>query len=578
MEKSFLSGNEAVALGAYQEGVHLVTGYPGTPSTEILEASGRFEDLWVEWSVNEKVALEVGLGAALAGGSALVTMKHVGLNVAADPLFSASHTGFDGSLVLAVADDPGMWSSQNEQDTRHYGRAAKVPVLEPSDSQEALEMAREAFRVSRQFGAPVILRLTTRVSHTRGTVRFSPDERTGVAPGGYEPDIAAQVLMPAFARGRHEVVEERLEALRGFSDRYPLNRAEYRDEKIGVISSGIAYQHARTALPEASTLKLGMTWPLPASTISEFVSRVEECWIIEELDPFIWGEVRALGLPVRGAGENLLGELSPARVLSIVVRGREGRQLEPISVPERPPVLCPGCPHRGSFYVLKEMNALVTGDIGCYTLGALPPLSALHTCTCMGAGIGQAVGIAAVTEPARPLVAVIGDSTFIHSGMTGLANLSYAGTPATVVILDNRTTAMTGQQPHPGSGESLRRGSVEPVDYEALGRSLGIERTVSVGAWNLDTLKSTLKGEAAAGVPSLVVVRGACVLLTKKREAEPMAVVQEQCVDCGACLDLGCPAILTGDDGVIIEAGLCTGCGLCSRVCPAGAIEREASR
>lgn len=573
MPKSFLSGNEAVAVGAYQAGANLVTGYPGTPSTEILEACQDYQDLWAEWSVNEKVALEVGLGAALAGGRALVTMKHVGLNVAADPLFSASHTGFSGALVIAVADDPGMWSSQNEQDTRHYGRSAKVPVLEPSDSQEALEMTVEAFRLSHKLHVPVILRLTTRISHTRCIVDANGSRIKSDVPG-WEPDIKAQVLMPAFARGRHEAVEERLEELKDYSEGSSMNRPEIRDQSLGIITSGVAFQHVRTALPRASTLKLGVSWPLPRTIIEDFVGQVEECWVIEELDTFFWTEILAMGLEVRGAGRNLTGELAPGRILEIV--GRSGPELHasPLDIPPRPPVLCSGCPHRGTFYVLNQMNALVTGDIGCYTLGALPPLSALHTCTCMGAGIGEAIGIAALTRSSRPLVAVIGDSTFVHSGMTGLANLAYAGRGVTVVLLDNRTTAMTGHQPHAGSGQRLA-GEVGPgLDYQRLGEALGVNKVAAVDAWDLEGLRKALAAGAGEEDVSLVVVRGPCVLLRDFQRQTPYGVDDDACIDCGQCLDLGCPALVPGEGSPVIETSLCTGCGLCSLVCPVTAIEK----
>ncbi len=571
MPRLFMSGNQAVALGARDAGVHLVTGYPGTPSTEILESAAGYEGIVAEWSINEKVALEVGLGAALAGARALVTMKHVGLNVAADPLFSASYTDIPGALVLAVADDPGMWSSQNEQDTRHYARAAKVPLLEPADSQEARDMTVEAFQLSRRFRTPVILRLATRISHTRCPVTPGATTPAG-KPGGFEPNIQGHVLVPAFARARHELVERRLCELQELACASPLNRAEYRDLELGLVVSGASYHHVREAVPEASTLKLGWPYPVPLALVREFASRVTRCTVIEELDPFLWTELSAAGIDVGPGHGNLQGELTPAGVRQLL--GAQPVAPAPAQLPPRPPVLCPGCPHRGVFHALRRLQAHVTGDIGCYTLGTLPPLSALHTCTCMGAGIGEAVGIAAVGPVAAPLVAVIGDSTFMHSGMTGLCNLAYLGSAATVVIMDNRTTAMTGHQPHPGSGQRLSGESGPEISFEAIGRALGVGRVQTVDPWQLDEIHAVLAQEVAAAEPSLVIAQRPCVLLDRRYRLPSLLVDHQLCVVCGACLELGCPAIGQAAEAVDIDATLCAGCGMCAAVCPVEAIGR----
>ena len=585
----------------------MAAAYPGTPSTEILETLARHGDLHAEWAPNEKVAMEVGLGAAYAGVRALVSMKHVGLNVAADPLFAASITGVKGGLVVVTADDPGMHSSQNEQDNRHYARFAKVPVLEPSDSQEAYELVKVAFSLSEEFDTPVLLRPTTRVSHSKSVVEYDD----GIVPPRAEADFVRQpekyVMIPAYARRRHPLVEERIARLAEYAESFPYNVVELRERGVGIISAGVAYRYAREAMPQASFLKLGMGYPVPQRMIREFASQVERLIVVEELDPFLEEIVRALGLQVEGKQSfPPVGEFSVERV----EEGFRKAGLIPSaeqpavpagagaahSLPLRPPGLCPGCPHTGVFYTLKRLGIrgkkrdsgadsagkggsrserpglVVTGDIGCYTLGVLPPLLALDTTACMGASIGKAMGMEKAGLPGK-VVSVIGDSTFLHSGLTPLMDVVYNGGTITTVILDNSITAMTGHQDNPGTGVSAQGKHTHAADLEKVVRALGVEDVKVVGAFDLGALKSALRDSIEREEPSVVIVRGDCSLRARV-STEPLAVDVEKCNGCGSCLRLGCPAISRRDGKAMIDRNRCVGsrCGLCRQVCPVDAV------
>lgn len=587
-----LSGNEAIARGAYESGAKVATAYPGTPSTEILESLSTYAGLHAEWSPNEKVALETGMGAAFGGARALVVMKHVGVNVAADPLFTLSYTGLRGGLVLVTADDPELHSSQNEQDNRNYAKFAKVPMLEPSDSQEAKDFTEMAFDLSEKFDTPVMLRTTTRVSHSKSIVLVGePAEPTG------KPQLVKDpmkfVMLPANARKRHPIVEKRIEELTRFAETFPGNRVEWGESKVGIITSGISYEYAKEVMPEASYLKLGMVYPLPREMIRSFASRVEKLFIVEELDPFIEEQVRAMGIEV--TGKNLFplcGELNPG----LVERGLRGLLQVPKeetykNLPARPPIMCPGCPHRGIFSILSKMKLFVTGDIGCYTLGFLPPLSAIDTCVCMGASIGHAMGLdkALGKEALGKVVAVIGDSTFLHSGITSLLNVVYNKGAVTLIILDNRTTAMTGRQDHPGTGFTLKGEETSRVDLVKLSKALGVKHIKVVDPYQLASTERVIKREVRRPEPSVIISRAPCILSRRERTEQEKSffVSPEACTGCRTCLRLGCPAIEwvkengAGPEGkkrkgrASIESFLCTGCTLCAQVCKFGAIKES---
>ena len=565
-----MSGNEAIARGAWETGVAVGVGYPGTPSTEVLENLVRYDGVHCEWAPNEKVAAEVAGGVSFGGRRALVTMKHVGLNVAADPLFTQAYTGVTGGLVYLVADDPGMHSSQNEQDTRNLAAAAHVPVFEPSDSQEALEFMREAFAVSERFDVPVIVRMTTRVSHAKSLVEVG--ERTEVSPVPYAKDPQKYVMMPGMARMRRIDLDSRLAALSAYAHECDANRVEMRDPSLGIVTSGIAYQYVREALPEASILKIGFAHPLPDDLILDFSSRVERIAVAEELGPYLSLRLRVLGIEQVDTGLSAIGELSPVTV------GRAfGSDVPPVrepipDLPPRPPLLCPGCPHRGVFHALGKMRAVVTGDIGCYTLAALPPLKAMDSCVCMGASIGMSHGAALAGVDTGPVVAVIGDSTFAHSGMTGLLHMAYSGSTGTVVVLDNRTTAMTGHQGNPVNGVAIGGGAAPAVDLEVLARALGAASVRTVDAHDLAATLAVLKEETAADHLSVVIAKAPCALITKDHK-DPYAVDEESCTKCGACIRLGCPAISRDETGrAVIDTSLCVGCGQCVQVCRFDAI------
>jgi indolepyruvate ferredoxin oxidoreductase alpha subunit len=573
--KKLMLGNEAIARGAYEAGVTVAAAYPGTPSTEITENIAQYTDIYAEWSPNEKVALEVTLGAAIAGARALCSMKHVGLNVAADPLFTASYTGINGGLVLAVADDPGMHSSQNEQDSRYYALAAKVPMLEPADSQECLAYVKQAYEISERFDCPVIIRLTTRVAHSQSVVETG--EKTDYLLKDYQKDLSKYVMLPANARGRHLAVEKRMAALAEYSEMADLNHIEWGSKKIGVITSGIAYQYAKEALGNVSFLKIGMVHPLPEKLITSFAAEVETLYVIEELEPFLENQIKKNGLKV--IGKDLLpltGELS-VQMIREKILGIEVPVKEKLAdnIPVRPPVMCPGCPHRGLFYVLGKLNLNVSGDIGCYTLGALAPIEAMDSCICMGASIGMAHGMAKARggEFSQQTVAVLGDSTFIHSGITGLVDVVYNKGTSTVIILDNSTTGMTGHQPNPATGYTIRGEATKQVDLVKLVQAIGVDRVRIVDPFDVKELEKIIKEEVTAVEPSVIISQSPCMLLKDMKPGQTLRINPEKCKQCRRCLAIGCPAIV--DQGAFLEVNeaLCSGCRLCTRVCGFQALE-----
>jgi len=567
-----MSGNEAVARGAWEAGVAIGVGYPGTPSTEVLENLVKYDGVRCEWAPNEKVAAEVAGGVSLGGARAIVTMKHVGLNVAADALYSQSYTGVTGGLVYLVADDPGMHSSQNEQDTRNHAVGSRVPVLEPSDSQEALTFVKRAFELSERFDVPVIVRMTTRVSHGKSLVEQG--ERHDVAVRPYQRDVRKNVMLPGNARLRQRQVNARETELVAYGAAAEENRVEYRDTSLGVITSGIAYQYVREGLPDASTLKLGLTVPLPDDLILEFASKVDRVVVIEELDPYLSLRVKARGIPLVEHGLPRSGELSPRLVAEAFGSGALPVRDEVQGLPPRPPLLCPGCPHRGLFYSLGKIRAVVTGDIGCYTLASLAPLSGMDSCVCMGASIGMAHGVDLAGSVERPIVAVIGDSTFVHSGITGLLHMAYAGSTGTVIILDNRTTAMTGHQGNPVNGVFIDGSAAPELDLEALSRAVGAVSVRIVDPHELDATLAVLREETAAQHLSVIIAKAPCALLIKEAK-DPYAIDEELCTKCGACIRLGCPAISRDDTGrAVIDTATCVGCGQCVQVCRYDAVVR----
>ena len=594
-----LSGNEAIARGAWEAGVKLAAAYPGTPSTEILEELAKYDDVYSEWSPNEKVAMEVGMGASMAGARALVCMKHVGLNVAADPFFSASYVGVEGGLVVISADDPGMHSSQNEQDNRTFAKFARVPLLEPSDSGEAKDFMIAAFGLSERFDTPVLFRTTTRTSHSKSMVELGERE----APrslANLKRNFPKYTMLPANAVARHPIVEQRVHDLAVYAETCPFNRMEMGDSRVGIITSGSAYGYAREAFPEASYLKLGLTYPLPAKLIAEFRSKVEKLYVVEELDPFLEENIRLMGIKIDGGKElnTVLGEIGPgmiARNLDAVgVPGVDPALLAAprpaaTDLPARPPTLCPGCSHRGISTVLKKMRVFVSGDIGCYTLGALPPFNSVHASTCMGASISMAHGMSKVmdapAEGAAPdlrnkPIAIIGDSTFFHSGVTSLMDLAYNGGNTLSIIVDNSTTAMTGGQENPGTGKTLLGEPSSTVDIAALCRALGIKRVTTIDPYDLAEVERVLREELAAGEASVVIAKAPCILVYKIQR--PIYRVDaDLCIGCKRCLQAGCVALnlvvdAEGEPKVEINPDLCNGCGICSQLCKEDAIARPA--
>lgn len=580
--KEILSGNEAIARGAYEAGVMVASAYPGTPSTEILENIVNYRNIDSSWAPNEKVALEVAIGASFGGGRSIACMKHVGVNVAADPLFTLSYTGVGGGLVLVVADDPEMHSSQDEQDSRNYARFAKVPMLEPADSQECKDFTRLAFEISEQFDTPVMLRSCTRISHGKSIVELG-EPVTGLSTPKLVRNPAKLVMLPGNARIRHPFVEERLLKLADYGASVAINRMELRDTAVGIITAGVSYQYVREVLPDASVLKLGMVYPLPMELIRVFAAKVKTLYVVEELDPFIEDQVKAAGIAVIGKEIiSLCGELTPGR-LRRAFGLPDAVQTTVDKLPGRPPNMCPGCPHRGVFYSLNQLKAYVTGDIGCYTLGFMPPLNAMDTCVCMGASISNASGIVRVLDPEekKKVVAVIGDSTFLHTGVNSLMEMAYNQAPATVVILDNRITAMTGRQDNPASGWTLADGETNAVDLVQLCRALGIRHVRVVDPLNLEETRTALKEEMDRPEPSVIITNRPCVLVKREgvfKKGLVLSVDQDHCTGCKACLRIGCPAIewQPAPDGkkgkAFIDPLLCNGCDVCRQLCKFNAI------
>ena len=571
--KQLLLGNQAVARGLYEAGCRFVSSYPGTPSTEITEEAAKYPEIYAEWAPNEKVALEAALGASIAGARSFCGMKHVGLNVAADPLYTAAYTGVNGGLVVGVADDPGMHSSQNEQDSRHHAIASKVPMLEPSDSEECKEFAKLAFALSEEYDTPVILRTCTRVAHAQSAVAM--EDRSEPPLREYRKDTQKYSMAPANAIRRHVFVEERMARLAEEAEHSPLNRMELDNPALGFITSGTCYQYVRELFPKASVLKLGLVNPLPNKLFFEFAARVEKLYVIEELDPIIETHVRALGIRVDGgkAQTGLLGELSQnrlAKALGVQLPVREGLDE---ALPVRPPVLCPGCPHRGLFYTLSKLRLTVMGDIGCYTLGGMAPLHAMDTTICMGASIGVLHGYTKMrAEETKKTVAVIGDSTFLHSGMTGIAELVYNKSFATVLILDNSITGMTGHQQNPTTGLTLQEEPTWAIRMEDVCRGLGVPRVRVADPSDLTSLEAAIRDEIAADEPSVIIVRQPCALLKCVKHKPPLRVDPERCKSCRSCMKLGCPAIRFDNGKATIDDTLCVGCGLCQQMCRFDAI------
>ncbi len=587
MGKLFLSGNEAIAKGAYDSGIRVGVGYPGTPSTEILEAFVKNPDVYTEWSINEKTALEVGIGASLAGARALVTMKHVGVNVAADPLFTLSYTGVVGGLIVVSADDPGMHSSQNEQDNRHYGESAKIPVLEPADSQEAYDFIDFGLNLSEKYDTPVLFRITTRIAHTRCIVVPS-QKKYERKVFKFNRNLSKYVMIPANARKRHIIVEERIKRLENDSNDFFINRMEVLDKKKGFITSGIVYNYIKDIFPDSSILKLGMSYPIPYKLIKKFAEEVEELYVVEELDPFLETHIKAAGIKVKGKEYfPLTGELLPDVIKkSLNIRESEKLYLEDkdkSSVLPRPPALCPGCPHRATFLTLKKLKLKVSGDIGCYTLGVLPPYNSMDTTIAMGASVGvfQGIAIGEGDKFENDVVAVIGDSTFAHSGITGLINAAYNKRKGLIIVLDNSITAMTGMQPNPLSGERITGEETISIDYKKLGESIGInsENIQIVDAFNIKEIEDTIKKLLKSNKLSLLIVKGNCAINAAKRKIlnkkADVIVDYQKCVNCDLCLKTGCPAISKDDNKILINNHWCTGCEVCMQVCPTGAIVYE---
>ena len=579
MEKKLLLGNEAVARGLYEAGVTVVSSYPGTPSTEITEAVTKYDEIYSEWAPNEKVAFEVAFGASLGGARSFCAMKHVGLNVAADPLYTASYIGVNGGMVCAVADDPGMHSSQNEQDSRHHAIASKVPMLEPSDSAECLGYTMQAYELSERFDTPVLLRLSTRISHSRSIVVTGERQARENLP--YVRNVAKNVMMPAMAKARHIDVEARTEALRAWAETSGINRAEYHDKSIGVICAGTTYMYAREALGDrVSYFKLGMVNPLPFDALKAFAAQVGRLIVIEELDDVIETHCRKLGLTVEGKSLfPLCGEFSQSMVRKAVLGTENEYRTYPGEIPARPPVLCAGCPHRGLYYAIKPFKPYVSGDIGCYTLGASAPLSMMDACVCMGASVSALHGFntARGKEQARRSLAVIGDSTFIHSGITGLIDIVYNKGISTVVVLDNSTTGMTGHQNNPANGLTIKGDPTSAVDLEALARAVGIRRVRVVDPFDVEGTRMAIGEELEAEEPSLVISRRPCALLKSVKPQPALRVEEAKCVGCKACLTVGCPAISFKDGKAVIDSVQCLGCGVCAYACRTGALVRSAS-
>ena len=573
-EKEIMLGNAAIARGAWEAGVKVSAAYPGTPSTEISENLVKYPDVYAEWSPNEKVAAEVAIGASMAGVRSMCSMKHVGLNVASDPLYSVSYIGVNGGLLFCVADDPGLYSSQNEQDTRLIGRSAHIPVLEPSDSQEAHDYTKLAFELSEKYDTPVILRTTTRIGHSQGTVELC--DRSVPEDKPYERNIMKNVMMPGMAKGRHVYVEEREKRMSEDAASMEINRIEMGDTSIGFITSGVAYQYVKEIFPEASVLKLGLVYPLSEKLIKDFASKVDRLIIFEELEPFIETYVRSWGIACEGKELfTLQGEYS-ANMLREKLKG-ETIQYKGAEVPNRPPILCPGCPHRSTYYVLKKLGIHAAGDIGCYTLGAVAPLGVVDTTVCMGASISMLHGMekARGKDYIKKWVAVIGDSTFMHTGINSLEDLAYNRSTATVMILDNSTTGMTGHQDHAATGKTLDGTEVPAISIYKVCKAMNIEHVVEVDAFDTKELERVIKEETARDELSVIIVCAPCALLKGQKFPYKVRPLPDKCKKCGMCLKPGCPAVKKKADGTIeIDDTLCNGCGLCVQLCKFGALER----
>ncbi len=573
--KKLMLGNEAFARGLYEAGCKIASSYPGTPSTEITEEAAKYDEIYAEWAPNEKVAMEVALGASIAGARSFCAMKHVGLNVAADPLYTAGYTGVNAGMVIAVADDPGMHSSQNEQDSRHHAIASKVMMLEPSDSGECKEFAKAAFELSEQFDTPVIVRLSTRVSHSQSAVEILEREQKELMP--YEKNPQKFVMMPGNAIRRHPQVEERMKKIAQYAETSPLNRLEINDTKIGVITSGAAYQYAKEALgTKASYLKLGIVNPLPEKIIRDFADRCETVYVIEELDDILETHCKKLGLDVHGKDTfSLMGEISQAIVREKILGEKAEETVFPENVPVRPPVMCAGCPHRGLFYCLSKLGVMVSGDIGCYTLGAAAPLCAMDTTICMGASVSGLHGFnkARGADAEKSSVAVIGDSTFMHSGMTGLVNIAYNATNSTVIILDNSITGMTGHQQNPTTGKNLKGDPAAAVNLEELCHAIGIRSVRVVDPYHMAQTEAVIKEELAKEEPSVIISRRPCALLKYVKHNPPLRVDSDKCVGCKQCLKIGCPAISIHNGKCVIDHTQCVGCGICKEMCRLDAIK-----
>ena len=575
--KKLMLGNAAVARGAYEAGVRVVSSYPGTPSTEITENIVQYNEIYAEWAPNEKVAAEVAIGASIGGARAMSCMKHVGLNVMADPVFTVSYTGVNGGLVFCVADDQGMHSSQNEQDSRHYAMASKIPMLEPSDSAECKEFTKLAYELSEEYDCPMFLRLSTRVSHSQSIVEL--EERQNDELKEYKKDPAKYVMMPGNAIKRHVFVEERLRRMEEYAETAAINKTEDNGSSIGIISAGIAYLYAKEALGnKVDYLKLGMVYPLPKKLITDFAAKHDKVYVIEELDPVLEMHCRSLGVEVIGKEAfTLLGEYTP-RMIAKAVLGEDGGEVTELNeqIPVRPPVMCAGCPHRGTFYVLKKLGLNVCGDIGCYTLGAVAPLSSIDTTICMGASVSAALGMAKARgeEFAKKTVSVIGDSTFIHSGITGLIDIVYNKGINTVIILDNSITGMTGHQDNPTTGYTIRGEETKQVNLLTLCKAVGVEHVVVADPFDLKGFEKVVKEETQREEPSVIIAQRPCALL-KSVKYTGHCKISENCKNCKLCMKLGCPAISIKDGKPFIDQSQCNGCGLCTGVCPFGCIEKE---
>jgi len=575
--KQLLLGNAAVARGLYEAGCRFVSAYPGTPSTEIPEAAAKYDEIYAEWAPNEKVAMEAAIGASIGGARSFCAMKHVGLNVAADPLFTVSYTGVNGGMVIAVADDPGMHSSQNEQDSRHYAIAAKLPMLEPSDSGECLEFTKLAYDISEQFDAPVILRTCTRIAHSQSAVELG--ERVEYELKPFEKNPGKYVMMPGNAIKRHPIIEERTQKLVDYAETAKINRVEMGDTSVGYVTSGTCYQYLRDCFPNASVLKLGMVNPLPVQLIRDFAEKVDKLIVVEELDPVIENHLRVNGIRVDGGKElfGMCGELSQVKIKRALGRETESFVEFDEPVPPRPPALCPGCPHRGMFFTLSKLDVNVMGDIGCYTLGALPPLGAVDTTVCMGASISGAHGFntARGPESAKKTVAVIGDSTFMHSGVTGLIDIVYNKGVSTVIILDNSITGMTGHQHNPTTGKTIKGEPAPAVSLEKLCQAVGVKNVSVCDPYKLDEFKSLVSAQLQIEEPSVIIARRPCIMLPEVKILPPLYVDHDKCKSCRQCMTIGCPAISFADKKASIDQTLCVGCDLCMQMCKFGAILKK---